>query len=619
MKKNIIYVCLALVMSGVAFSSCSDFLDADNKSTGNQTHDTYFKAGDNGKQLLYAAYSYAKNLVTVTEMTEEGTDLYINTRGKTPGAFHEYSLTAENSTVSQFYGYAYNMINAANGAIKYTAEDSRANADARFLRAWGHFLLSQQFGAVPYTTSYIDDGATRNYPRTPLADIYTNLITELTDLYTKSALPADYKSTLSGTDGNANKAAVAGLLAKVYLAQGWDIYTTITDEVKGTYSVSDQTAFQNAATWADKAINGTALSYTFAQKWDPANDKNNLEAMFTINWSRENVPGKEDESGHSLQNNFGGYYGNCTDTGQKAVGSTNQQNEKSLFLFEKGDERYEGTFMTTFYNYKSSWGQEGYYAYYNRSAADLATLNIQLRFYPWYVTDAEVTADLAAIQAQMKTNGFKGKPQAAKLGSDGANSSVTVYTINGSTGAVTGTANYSWADYNNMTENGVCVRKFDDPESKALTGNNDYRNVVVMSLSDIYLVAAEAKLMAGDDAGALGYINQVRSRAGLTTALSSFDDYKNNHVFYNLRGTTFEKIDLILDERARELYAEGQRWMDLRRTKQLVRYNVAFNDYVNGISAMQGNDGKVKWYRPIPTNEINSNDGITSADQNPGY
>ena len=131
----------------------------------------------------------------------------------------------------------------------------------------------------------------------------------------------------------------------------------------------------------------------------------------------------------------------------------------------------------------------------------------------------------------------------------------------------------------------------------------------------MYLIAAEAYLMAGNESAALEKVNAVRARAGVSAV--AFDSYS---VAYSLpAGFKLNKLDVILDERARELYAERQRWMDLRRTKQLVRYNVAFNDYVASSAAMKNNKGEIKWYRPIPTKELNSNTALTTADQNPGY
>jgi hypothetical protein len=172
------------------------------------------------------------------------------------------------------------------------------------------------------------------------------------------------------------------------------------------------------------------------------------------------------------------------------------------------------------------------------------------------------------------------------------------------------------ADYNVQVNNGACVKKFDDAAADFTNQANDYRDIVVLHVSDMYLVAAEAYLMAGQQSQALDKINAVRARAGLA-ALSSFSAYDPQ---YTTTGSfTIKDIDLILDERARELYAEGHRWMDLRRTKQLVRYNVQFSEYITDASAMANSKGEIKWYRPIPANEISANTGISQEDQNPGY
>ena len=82
-------------------------------------------------------------------------------------------------------------------------------------------------------------------------------------------------------------------------------------------------------------------------------------------------------------------------------------------------------------------------------------------------------------------------------------------------------------------------------------------------------------------------------------------------------GLTINKLDVILDERMRETLGEYYRWIDLRRTRQLVRYNLTYSGLA--LSNMTGNDGQIKWLRPIPENEIQINSGISAADQNPGF
>ncbi len=77
-------------------------------------------------------------------------------------------------------------------------------------------------------------------------------------------------------------------------------------------------------------------------------------------------------------------------------------------------------------------------------------------------------------------------------------------------------------------------------------------NVMVYRLAETYLIAAEANMRSGGDP--LPFINAVRTRAG-AAELMSVDE------------------QAILDERARELAFEGQRWFTLKRMGQSVINN----------------------------------------------
>jgi hypothetical protein len=205
MKKNIYISVIAALFAGFTLTACSDFLEAENKTAGGQTADDFF--GKDASALLTAAYSSLKNYAFSTDLYSRGTDLYIHTRGKSVSDFDTYTFNTENSTISSLYSNVYRTINLSNGVISYAGADSQLGQEARFLRNYGYYLLTQHFGGVPYITEYINSAET-NYPRTPLNEVYSAMIEDLTDLYNNSSLASQ------SHEGRASKQAVAALLAK---------------------------------------------------------------------------------------------------------------------------------------------------------------------------------------------------------------------------------------------------------------------------------------------------------------------------------------------------------------------------------------------------------------------
>jgi hypothetical protein len=602
--KKILYISALAVMSAATLSSCDDFLDADNKSAGGQTADSYFSTAEGLSSFRVNAFYSLKKLATLTDIYEDGTDLYVPARSKTATVFQNYTLTPETSDVKSFYIYCYQVINNANGLLNYGG-DTYAS-DAKFLRAYGYYLLTQNFGDVPYSDIYINN-SNRDYPRESKSVIYEKCIADLEEVYNDASL-AD-----QAQDGSVSHRAAAALLAKFYLAAAWDEQTTLTDALTGTYTVaSDHSYFAKAAEWAEKAIAGINLTQDFETKWYPTNELSNPETFFSVQYDRASYPGDVTSGGHGLQNTFSNYYGSVATTGMKYGLSYKVPSTKSLYLWDKGDERYAGTFMLTFYNYDgSNWGTSGYYAYYN-SAAKRDQLPIAFYYAPAYTTQDEFEAFLKENQSRFAQGSYINTPQAFLM-----QDPVITYSFNAD-GSIASTTSKAYDQNNHLTiVNGTqAVKKFDDPETIQEDGNsaNDYRDIVLLHASDLYLVAAEAYLLNGEESKALAKVNAVRERAK-AGSLSSFSAYEPLYA----TSRDIRPLDLILDERARELYAENQRWMDLRRTRQLVRYNVDFNYIIDNVSAMSSTTGDVKWYRPIPADEISSNTALTSADQNPGY
>lgn len=604
----------AVVLAGVVMTGCSsDFLDAKDKSAGGNTDDAYF--GSNPQSMLYTAFASLKSVVTAVDINVQGSDLYVNNNNRDAGMFNQYSLDASNSDVEDYYVNNYTTINYANGVIKYSNGNTQYSQEAKFVRALCYYLLTQQYGRVPLITDYITTANT-NYPRTDLSTIYSFLTSDLEAVYNDCKL-SEY-NTLNV--GRPSKQAVAALLAKIYLAAGWDLDVNSKDDTSNNGELPSTTSadnFNKAEQWASKAISGGAVSSLgdFDALWKQENEDTNGEIIFSVQYDRANYPGTVSTGGHSLQNNFGGYYGATTSFFIKNGGSVNSQSEKSMYLFEKGDKRYETTFMTNVYNSTGSWGTEGYYAFYNANTTNMV---YNTKFFPWYVSEEEMENFMKENKDKFQQGTNKAKPFATLL-----QSPVILKTIDADGNIKTATMDpnsydntASNPDLGGVTLGNIHVRKFDDKNSEMVDRSNDYRDIVIFQLSDMYLVRAEAKLMQGGDY--MSDINTVRSRAGLPT-LSSVSDYDAPYVSEGIYADfTIKPIDLLLDERARELYAQNMRWTDLRRTKQLVRYNVAFNKYINGDASKMSYNGAYKVLRPIPMKAMEVNDGL-KGDQNPGY
>ncbi len=609
-------------LASLTLTSCSDFLDPDNKSTNNDDADAYLSA--HPEKMQPVAYDAFKYFATHIDLHEEATDLYFVTAAD--DGLGDFLITPENGTVADYYEKSYKAINYANAMIHYSGADSELGNEGLFLRSFGYYYLIQQFGSVPYVTEYIQNSS-RDYPRTPLDKIYEGLIKDLTDVYNAGLLPK------TNREGKASLQAVAALLAKVELSAGWDLDVKADNYVAGTYTVNSREHFANAAAWAEKAIGGQALTMTFADKWSPFNE-GNAEEIFSMQWERAGYPGDVTTGGSSMMNQYMSYYGNCNIIGQKGTpsGGKHRQSYKAMRLWGPGDERYNGTFMTEYWNApvdKDSkdkytlWGTEGYLAFYNCKPKELEDKNLAFKFYPAYYTEAEVRQDLATNYANNThsfTEGYgiqNGTARAVIL--DYPAVTKIPFNLDGTLGAAT---QQTTADFITPAYGGVCVRKYDDPAADNVTRNQTYRDIPMLHLSEMYLVAAEAYYMSGNEAEALTKVNAVRTRAKADIQ-QSFDAYKNDVTYLPLvnSGVTFNltTLDLILDEKARECYAERTRYEDLRRTKQLIRYNLAFSRTIKNPDQMKGPDGEYKLLRPIPQSEMDFNTAITSADQNPGY
>jgi hypothetical protein len=133
------------------------------------------------------------------------------------------------------------------------------------------------------------------------------------------------------------------------------------------------------------------------------------------------------------------------------------------------------------------------------------------------------------------------------------------------------------------------------------TSNSTAVNIKVIRLSEMYLIAAEASLTT-NPGDAATYLNAIRSR---------------NPSLAPATGATVT-LDMIIDERAKELYGEGHRFFDLIRLNKSITYNDEFGGLTVSQRPKTIDRTFTKTILPIAQAEINANPQI-KAQQNAGY
>ena len=144
------------------------------------------------------------------------------------------------------------------------------------------------------------------------------------------------------------------------------------------------------------------------------------------------------------------------------------------------------------------------------------------------------------------------------------------------------------------------LNKWIDPTRPNRQHEMGQRDFILMRLGDAYLLRAEAYWRQGNNAAAADDINKIRTRAA----------WPGKEAEMQITAADVSE-DFILDERARELVGEGQRWFDLARFGNLVSRVKKYNmDAAVNIKEHHK-------LRPIPLQQIDRTDGGYS--QNPGY
>lgn len=551
-------------------TSCSDFLDASNKS--NVTAKQSFATKEGLNNLVNNAYQHLQNVYAAplfTSCFSAGTDMYADARNKMNEALNTYeTLTPENTDIKNLYTYLYSGIRAAN-SVSYYAQTAQVDdktkgqlvGEARVLAAYEYYLLVNNFGGVPIMKDFLTTADT-GYPKSSAADVYAYIISELEDVISKNVLQT---STATKGGGRISQETAKAILAKTYLSAAWDL--------------NKQEYFSKAAALADEVIAGRRLTTPFAKLWkaDGSGDDNEeflWDVEYDLATANNTTSGGTEWSGYYC-NYLGGNEDNI-----KATTSSYVPTLYALHCFKKGDQRYDATFMKELPDInKGNAANTGYWTWY-KNGESLVGKPVTRYYSAWYETDADFEA-WKAIDPANRANTYR-IPMDSQ--------SKEAQNMDG--------RDMEYYDNQQLVYGSSPCKKFDDSKTAKTEKNTCYRDIHIITLPEMYLVAAEAYLKAGDNPKALARLNEVHQRAGLSA----------------LTGTI--TIDDILDENACENFGNEARWMDLRRTQTLVTRCTKYNHEMGDKAAQY--IGK-KLLRPIPQAAIDANDQLTLADQNPGY
>jgi hypothetical protein len=511
--------------------------------------------------------------------------------------YHNQSWNSSNEFVTALYNRIMYQITSCNAFLRETTAGKLSargvtgqlltdvqeyRNEARFLRALSYYHAVDLFGNYPFVTE--NDEVGFFYPKQKSrTDLFNYVESELLDI--QATMPAPNTNEY----GRADQAAVWTLLAKMYLNA--EVYT-------GTARYSDCITYANKVINAGYTLepayknlfladNNTASGVIFPIVFDGLHTQSYGGTTFLIHAA---VGGSMNPNDFGIN---GGWGGNRTtknlvnsfgadvsasdiDAANSAIGAAsnwgvvgsatpNGWNGPDLILYQTGTANvYQGYVNLTDGEIKfrpdNSWGSD-----FGDNGSNISVI---AGVYKVTINTADRTYTLD-------------KDQRAMFYTDGQ--SLEIVSV------PTFTDGFAITKFKNVDKNGVA--------GSDTSGNFTDTDFPLFRVADVYLMYAEAVLRGGggDVSTALSYVNQLRARAN-AVPVSSIN------------------LDLILNERARELYWEGSRRTDL------IRYG-RFTDgsYVWPWKGGVAGGTSTPSYRnllPIPSTDLNANPNLT---QNPGY
>lgn len=210
-----------ILLMALSWTSCDDFLTTDLK--GEYTSENYYTSAENAAMAVNAIYNslYGNTLWIFGDVASDDAVKGGNAGDQADiNAINDFTAKSDNGVLNTYWKSSYETVSRANNAIAnipgITMDESLKNrliAEAKFLRAYSYFNLTNIFGKVPLKLQ----------PQNNVEAIYVGL-SEVSVIYTqiekdlKEAIPA-LPLVYPADKGRVTQGAAYALLAKVQLYQ----------------------------------------------------------------------------------------------------------------------------------------------------------------------------------------------------------------------------------------------------------------------------------------------------------------------------------------------------------------------------------------------------------------
>lgn len=551
--KHSIYKQLLFLYAVILCLSCNKKLTEYNPS--GLTSATVYNNARGFETLVNAAYSFTRFWYGKEEgysISEMGTDIWTNGTGDVYPQLSRYeNLQAGNtSALTLEWDNLYAAINLCNSGIAginevsdYTAEQKTLrDAELRYLRAFYLWHIVSTWGGVHFTTEPSAGAVTEAY-RKPVDSFYNRIFADL-------QIAINNLPPTTSEYGRANQAVAKAFMARMCLARGRN---------------------EEAIALANDVITnyGYDLVSDYADLWNMGNLKNK-EVIWAVDYStnlaNNDLTNAAFPYGHSRGSNSGHLlFLMVYDQVNSAILARDINNGRPfnrymptlslLNMFdEEHDARYQASFQTVWYANKAA-TVNGHQFKVGDTAA--------------YATKAKLT------ESEMNSKPYTTYDRSRTYNDNGIPSQRKFY---------------------------VSLKKFKDSTRATFNEAQSARDVFVIRLAEMYLIAAEAEMNIGKLDSAAYYLNVIRTRAAIPGHEADMQITAGDVT-----------LDFILDERARELCGEQLRWFDLVRTGKLVdritRLNPDAAQFVKDFHAV----------RPIPQGQLDAVTNKQEFTQNQGY